>query len=105
MDENDRGGIAPFAVLDGQTLTHHEAAYDVPSTILAYASTGAASVAPEMCRMVAQVMLTGEVAGTEKMMRHVASFGSVADPASWQAADRSWPWPEPLSSIEYWKTL
>ncbi len=105
LEENDRGGIAPFAVLDGETLTHHEVAYDVRRTLLAYANTGAAAVAPEMCRMVARVMLTGEVHGIENMMSRIAAYGSVGDPASWAAADRALPWPEPISSAEYWRSF
>ncbi len=105
MEEEGRGGVAPFAVLDGDSLTHHAVPYDIQATLRAFIDTGASQIAPELTRAVARVMLTGEYQGVLKLMRHVSALGDVADAAVWRAADATYPWQEPVSSPEYWYNL
>ena len=103
--EPGQPGVAPFLVLEGETLTHHTATYDIRDVARAFIATGAAAIAPEMCRAALHVMATAQPQGVMHLLRHVSAHGSLADAAAWHAADRSYPWPEPLSSPEYWKQL
>lgn len=101
---------APFYVLEGETLTHHTARYDVDDVARAFLRTGAARVIPELTRAVLHVMRTAEPQGAMKLILHVrdvaAGMGlSLADEAAWKAADRTYPWPEDMTSDEYWSEL
>ena len=103
-------GLAPFLVLEDGCVTLHHAVYDVADVARAFISTGAAAIAPEMCRAVLHVMQTAQPQGATLVIRHVsavaASMGlTLGDEAAWQAADRTYPWAEPLPSAEYWKQL
>lgn len=103
-------GLAPFLVLEDGCVTLHHAVYDVANVARAFISTGAAAIAPEMCRAVLHVMQTAQPQGATLVIRHVsavaASMGlTLGDEAAWQAADRTYPWAEPLPSAEYWKQL
>ena len=103
-------GIAPFLVLNNGAVTHHTACYDVRDTARAFISTGAARIAPELCRGVMHVMRTAEPQGALKLIRHVnavaAEIGlTLADESAWKAADRTYPWPEAVTSEEYWYQL
>ena len=56
------------------------------------------------------VMRTAEPQGAMKLILHVrdvaAGMGlSLADEAAWKAADRTYPWPEDMTSDEYWSEL
>lgn len=108
MNEDGPGSTAPFAILDGSRLIRCEAAYDVRDVIRACIDTGASRAAPMMCRACIRVMQTAEYQGIVKLIRHVAAVGAplgltVADEAAWQAADRIYPWAEPVSTEEYWR--
>ena len=103
-------GLAPFLVLEDGCVTLHHAVYDVADVARAFISTGAAAIAPEMCRAVLHVMQTAQPQGATLVIRHVsavaASMGlTLGDEAAWQAADHTYPWAEPLPSAEYWKQL
>lgn len=106
----ERPGIAPFLVLEGDILTHHEAAYDISDVARAFIETGAAAVAPELSRAVLHVMQTAQPQGASMVIRHVnataAAMGlTLGDEAAWRAADRTYPWTEAIPSPEYWKQL
>ena len=112
IPEDGEGGVAPFAVmaLDGAqvTLTRHQARYDLKEAGRAFLLTGAVETAPEMCRATYQTMRTGEYQGVLKVVRHVIqtarSMGlSLGDQAAWEAADRTYPWREPMSTADFWK--
>ncbi len=110
LAEDGRGSVAPFAVLEGDTVTQYEVPYDARDTLRAFLHTGIWRVAPEMTRMVAHVMQTAEYQGVLKLMRHVSAVASgmgltVGDIAAWEAADRTYPWREPMTSPEYWHHL
>lgn len=103
-------GLAPFLVLEDGCVTRHEAAYDVSAVARAFIATGAAAIAPEMCRAVLHVMQTAEPQGALKLILHAstvaASMGlSLGDETAWQSADLTYPWREPIPSAEYWKQL
>lgn len=103
-------GCAPFLVLDGTEVTHHEAAYNVDDVARAFIQTGAASVAPELSRAVLHVMRTAEPQGALKLIRHVsavaASIGlTLGDESAWKAADRTFPWAEAIPSEEFWYNM
>ena len=103
-------GVICFCVLDGEVLTHHTARYDVNDVARAFLRTGAARVIPELTRAVLHVMRTAEPQGAMKLILHVrdvaARMGlSLADEAAWKAADRTYPWPEDMTSDEYWSEL
>lgn len=109
-DAAGQPGIAAFLVLDGEILTHHEAIYDVSAAARAFIETGAAAIAPEMCRAVLHVMQTAQPQGVTRLIRHVSAVAtsmglSLGDEAAWHAADSSYPWAEPLSSPEFWKQM
>lgn len=115
LTEDGTGCSAPFAVLEitpGQppVITRHAVPYDVQATLRTFITTGMCREAPEICRAVARVLLTGESQGVLNLMRHVravaeASGLSFADQAAWQLADRTYSWAEPIPSPEYWKQL
>ena len=115
LAEDGTGCVAPFAVLEtnpGQppAITRHAVPYDVRATLKAFISTGMCREAPEICRAVARVLLTGEYQGVLKLMRHVRAVAdarglSFADQAAWQLADRTYGWAEPIPSPEYWNQL
>ena len=114
IPEEDVGGVSPFAVMelrDGQVaLTRHQARYDLREAGRAYLMSGAAQAAPEMCRAAYQTMCTGEYQGVLKIVRHVIRTAqpmglTLADQAAWDAADRTWPWHDPLSTAEYWRRV
>lgn len=103
-------GLAPFLVLDGEDVTRYTAQYDVQEVARAFIATGAAAIAPEMCRAVYHVMYTAEPQGALKLIRHVsataAAMGlSLGDEAAWKAADRTFPWPEDMPSAEFWTQM
>ncbi len=108
--ETGEAGLIPFCVLDGEALTHHTARYDVNDVARAFLRTGAARVIPELTRAVLHVMRTAEPQGAMKLILHVrdvaAQIGlSLADEAAWKAADRTYPWPEKMTSEEYWNRM
>ena len=103
-------GRAPFLVLQEDRVTLHEAVYDVRDAARAFISSGAAAVAPEMCRAVLHVMQTAESQGALKLILHVSAVAkamglSLGDEAAWKAADRTFPWDQPIPSPEFWKQL
>ena len=103
-------GLAPFLVLEGETVTHHTAVYNVDDVARAFLQTGACWIAPELSRAVLQVMRTAEPQGAMQLVRYVQSTAqrmglTLGDAAAWEAADRSYPWPNPLTSPEYWKQM
>lgn len=109
MLEDGMGGRAPFVVMEEQNgsirLTRHMATYDTTALKRAFIESGCATAAPEMARIVLHTMLHGEYQATLKLMRFIAHLGDLADPATWQQADRAWPWREPFPTAKYWKRL
>lgn len=103
-------GLSPFLVLEDSHVTLHTAAYDVSAVARAFIRTGAAAVAPEMCRAVLHVMQTAEPQGALKLVLHVSAEAArmgltLGDEAAWYAADRTFPWAEAIPSPEYWNQL
>lgn len=103
-------GRAPFLVLEGEEVAHHEAAYEISAVIRAFVETGAAQAAPELTRAVLHVMRTAEPQGALRLIRHVSATAAgmgltLGDEAAWQAADRTYPWTEAMTSAEYWKQM
>lgn len=109
MLEDGIGGRAPFVVMEEQNgiirLTRHIVPYDTLAIQRAFIESGCAATAPEMARIVLHTMLSGEYQATLKLVRFAAGLGDLADPATWQKADKAWPWREPVSTAEYWKHL
>ena len=107
MAEDGQGGVAPFAVLEGDTLYRFSAAYDPAEVKRAYLATGACRVAPQLCRACLRVMQTGEYQGVLRLIRHVSAQAAatgltLGDEAAWRAADQTYDWAEPMPSDEYW---
>ena len=103
-------GLAAFLVLDGTEVTHHTARYDVHEAARAYIETGAARVTPSLTRAVLHVMQTAEPQGVLKLIRHVNAVAAesgltLADESAWLLADRTYPWPEDMTSEEYWSRM
>lgn len=103
-------GLAPFLILDGESITHHTAHYDVDAVARAFLDTGASRIAPELSRAVLHVMRTAEPQGAMKLVRHVSAVAAamgltLADESAWKATDRTFPWPEAVSSEEYWYNM
>ena len=53
------------------------------------------------------VMRTAQPQGASQLIRHVSATAAamgltLGDEAAWHAADRTYPWPEPLTSPEFW---
>lgn len=109
MLEDGRGGMAPFVVMEEKgdciSLTRYCIPYDTDALRRAFVTSGCAGAAPEMARIVLHTMLTGEYQATLKLMRYVHSLGDVGSRESWQRADESWPWREPLATPDYWRML
>ena len=73
-------------------------------------SSGCSQYVQPICSNPAQYSDAGTLQGATLVIRHVsavaASMGlTLGDEAAWQAADRTYPWAEPLPSAEYWKQL
>jgi len=103
-------GVAPFLIMEGESITHHEVTYDVRDVARSFIASGAIRIAPEMCRAVLHVMQTAEPQGAMKLIRHVSATAAhmgltLGDEAAWHAADRTFPWQEPIPSPEYWNQL
>lgn len=103
-------GRAPFYVLDGEEATRYEAIYDPRDVLRDFVETGACRVAPELTRAVVHVMQTAEPQGTMKLIRHVSATAAamgltLGDEAAWKAADVTFPWPEAVTSEEYWNQV
>jgi hypothetical protein len=103
-------GRAPFLVLEGEEVAHHEAAYEISAVIRAFVETGAAQAAPELTRAVLHVMRTAEPQGVTHLVRHVSATAAtmgliLGDEAAWQAADHTYPWTEAMTSAEYWNQM
>lgn len=112
VPEDGKGGVAPFAVMtlegDAVTLTRHQATYDLRDVARAFLTTGAAMVAPEMCRAVFHTMRTGEYEGVVKFLRHISYTSRVThlpfdSREAWVAADRTYRWLERMPADEFWK--
>ncbi len=103
VTEDGVGGVAPFAVLDGEAVAFHQARYNPDDVARAYLRSGCATAAPEMCRIVLQNLRTGRYDSISSLVRHVAATGDPGDPAVWRAADLTYPWDEPLSTPEFWR--
>ncbi len=110
--EEAPGGLASFAVMEetGEEirLTRHLVAYDVDAEARAYLETGAAWVVPALTRACLQVMRTGEYQGGLKLVRYVHQVAAargltLGDEEAWKLADGTYPWPEKLSSEEFWR--
>lgn len=103
-------GLAPFLILDGDTVTQHTAHYDVDAVARAFLETGACRVAPELSRAVLHVMRTAEPQGAMKLVRHVSAVAAamgltLADESAWKSADLTFPWAEAIPSEEYWHNM
>lgn len=103
-------GMAPFLVLEGTSVTHHEAYYPWEAAARAFITSRAHLIAPELCRGVLHVIRTGEPQGATKLVQHVNAFAAdnglpFGDEAAWKLADRTYPWPEPVSSEEFWTQM
>lgn len=112
MEEHERGGLAPFAVLDMHgdevQIDVYAVPYDVKAAARAFLEGGSAQAAPEMTRAVLHTIRTGTPMYVLDLVRYVAAIArpmglTAADEEAWLAADRTWPWPEAMSSREYWK--
>ena len=108
--EIGRPGVAPFLVLEGESVIHHEAEYDIQEVIRAFVVSGACRVAPELCRAVLHVMQTAQPQGAMMLIRHISTVAAqmgltLGDEAAWKAGDATYPWAEPLSSAEFWKQM
>lgn len=108
--QSGKPGLAPFLILDGDTVTQYTAHYDVDAVARAFLETGACRVAPELSRAVLHVMRTAEPQGAMKLVRHVSAVAAamgwlLADEAAWKAADRTFPWAEAIPSEEYWHNM
>lgn len=105
--EVGEAGLAAFLVLEDTEVTHHTARYDTRDVARAFISTGAARVIPELTRAVLHVMQTAEPQGAMKLILHVSAVAAgmgltLADESAWKAADLTYPWPEKMTSDEYW---
>lgn len=110
VGESGEGGMAPFLVLDGGALTRHTARYRTEDVARAFIETGACRVAPEMARAVLLVMQTARPQGALRLIQHVAATAermglTLADEGAWREADKSFDWPEKMTSGEYWEAL
>lgn len=108
--ETSLPGTAPFLVLDGTSVTRYEAYYSWEAFAQAVIASGAHRIAPELCRGVLHVIRTGDPQGAMKLVLHVNAFAASAglssgDESAWKLADRTYPWPEPLSSEEFWTQM
>lgn len=105
------GGLARFAVAetDDLSVNLHEVPYDVDRVKAAYLASGSTDAAPIFTRISYQTMKTGQTV-TLPFMRHAKAVAagtglSFADDALWAEVDRTYAWPEPVTSEQYWKEL
>ncbi|MBR6028487.1 MAG: metallophosphoesterase [Clostridia bacterium] len=115
MLEEDRGGLAPYGILEMTedrvlSLERRTASYDLNALEQAFVRCGSWREAPEFARVALTTMRGSEYHYTLKFMRHLRETAQALgltpdDEASWQAADRTWRWSEPLFSRAYWKAL
>lgn len=107
MNESGTGGMAMFALWDGDELRPCAVPYDVEENARAYIAEGFADEAPEMTRMCLQQMRTGEDQGVLHLVRHVRAVAetmgrTLGDRDAWEQADKTYPWREKLTTAEFW---
>lgn len=111
--ENGVGGMASFAVLEESgrdaCVTCHSVAYDLRGMKQRFLDSGAAAIAPEICRMVLHVMRTGEYQGVLKLVRHVQQHAaaqglSLGHREAWQSADPLYPWADAVRTADFWQS-
>ena len=114
MLEDGRGCEAPVAVLEdtgsGVIVQRHIVPYDGEKLRRAAVDSGYWRTAPEMARLSLSVMLSGRRHDPLRWMvlirdtadRMGKAFG---DQEVWRAADRAWPWKEPMDSETYWRSM
>ena len=109
MAEDGRGGLARFAVVDTGSdrpdIECHAVVYDVDQTLRAYIRKGACDAAPEICRAAMLTMRTGEPEAVLKLMilsRRLSADRRI-DLDVLNAADAAYPWPERISSRDWWQ--
>lgn len=114
MWENGHGGMAPFAVLNTDTvhpqIDCYAVPYDTHQLIRAYLTSGCWHIAPEMTRMALTTMLHAGRQFSLEMMRCVYHFClenhlSMGDRDTWRLADCVIPWHENISTQAYWAQL
>lgn len=112
LNEAGNGGMARFAVWDGEELTSHLVPYSIDDTIRAYIAMGYADAAPEMIRACIQELRTAEYQGVLHLLRHVHQTASqmgltIGDKAAWQQADTTYHWIEHphQTTAEYWAEM
>lgn len=110
--EEGSGGLAPFLVMDVNgddvKLERFLAPYDVDEVERAYIISGLAQVAPEVSRAVMQMVRSAEVKSMLYLVQHVQAEAKrlglpMGDESVWKQADRTWRWPEPMTSEQYWQ--
>lgn len=109
-DEVSTPGTAPFLVLEGTSVTRYEAYYPWEASARAFIASGAHLIAPELCRGVLHVIRTGEPQGAMRLVQHVNAYAAQngldsGSEAAWKLADRTFSWPEPLTSEEFWTQM
>lgn len=111
MREDGVGGRAPFAVLtvdEGPTRVEtFQVAYSLAAVRRAYVESGCAAIAPEISRAAYLTMAEGRPLYVLQLLTHARRVASalgltLGDRAAWAEADRTWPWPEAVSSPAYW---
>ena len=111
MQEGGTGAMAAFAVVDTDhlTVTRHEVPYDISAVRAAYLASGSTNAAPIFTRIGFHTMETGRTM-TLPFMQHAKATAArtglaFTDDALWLEADRSFAWPDPVPSEQYWKEL
>ena len=114
MLEDGEGCLAAFAVIEndgsGVRVQRHIVPYDGDRLRRAAADSGYWREAPEMARMTLWVMTNGKRHGALEWMSRVRETAdrmgrAFGDIEVWSAADRAWPWQEPMDSETYWKRM
>lgn len=111
MQESGTGAAAGFAVVDTDdlTVTRYEIPYDISSVKAAYLASGSTEAAPIFTRLAYHTMETGQTF-TLPFMQHAKAVAArtglaFADDALWTEVDRTFAWPDPVPSEQYWKEL
>ena len=111
MQESGTGAAAGFAVVDTDnlTVTRYEIPYDISAVKAAYLASGSTEAAPIFTRLAYHTMETGQTF-TLPFMQHAKAVAArtglaFADDALWTEVDRTFAWPVPVPSEQYWKEL
>ena len=110
MWEGSPGGLAPFAVLDGEEVSLYQVPYDLDGLRRDYVQSGCYRSDRVLTRLSLQVMCDGSPMLCLRYFKHANAVAALmgvplGHEEAWKAADTLWPWPEHESTGDFWRRM